>query len=378
MQRAGLVRIDGRRGNDRGRPSSVRGSLEAEAPSQCRGRSWCSRRRQMRLGATICDPAVDEVTLPAASLGDNRDGTPLVSVVLATYNRVKVLEDTLRMVLAQTFDDFELIVCDDGSTDGTPALMAEWARRDARVRYVRQPRNLGGWPPNVRSGIALAQAEFVAVLYDGDVYDPRLLERWLAALQAHPEAAFVFNAYNRLGVDGRIEKTYRVHLDSCVPGRVLLGLYFRRWHFTSPVWGTVMLRKSKYLAAGGLDIRFWFFADAELYLRLAETNCVAYIPEPLIGLASRETVPKLFRPPPKQLARQLFREARMRHYRGRPLRLIAEMLRHWTFVAVDVVVGPILTAVSGWQRPSLASRLRRRLIRRRNPAYMVPVAERPE
>lgn len=318
------------------------------------------------------------MTLPDAQPGGAGDGGPLVSVVLATYNRAEVLEDTLRMVLAQTLDDFELIVCDDGSTDRTPVLMAEWAARDSRIRYLRQPRNLGGWPPNVRHGIDLAKAEFVAVLYDGDVYDPRLLERWVDALRACPKAAFVFNAYNRLGPDGRIEKTYQMRLDSCLPGRNLLRIYFRRWHFTSPVWGTVMLRRSKYLAVGGLNIRFWFFADADLYLRLAETSCVAYVPEPLIGLASRETVPKLFRPPPKRLARRVFLEARVRHYRGRPFQLLAEMTRHWAFVALDALVGPMLTALSGWQRPSPASRLRRRLIRPRNAAYMVPVDERPK
>ncbi len=324
---------------------------------------------------TTSGPAGDEVTSPADPLGEH-GRTPLVSVVLATFNRAYVLEETLRMVFAQTLDDFELIVCDDGSTDRTPVVMAEWAARDPRIRYVRQPHNLGGWPPNVRRGIALAKAEFVAVLYDGDVYDRNLLERWVTALRACPGAAFVFNAYNKLGPDGRIERTYRVPLDSCVPGRVLLErLYFRRWHFTSPVWGTVMFRKSKYLAAGGHDTRFWFHADTDLYLRLAETNSVAYVPEPLVGLASRETVPKLFRPPPKRLVRQVFLEARMRHYRGRPLRLLAEMSRHWTFTALDVTVGSVCSAVSGWQRPTLASRLRRRLIRRRNPAYMVPAGE---
>lgn len=306
------------------------------------------------------------------------DDAPVVSVVLATYNRARVLEDTLRMILGQTMGDFELIVCDDGSTDQTPALMAQWAARDPRIRYLRQPRNLGGWPPNVRRGIDLARAEFVAILYDGDVYDPRLLELWVDALRACPDAAFAFNAYHKLSADGRIEKTYRLRLASCVPGRVLLGRYFRRWHFTSPVWGTVMLRKSKYLAAGGLDVRFWFFADADLYLRLAETSSVAYVPEPLIGLASRDAVPKLFRPPPKRLARQLFLEARVRHYRGRPLRLLAELTRHWAFVAIDIAVSPMLTAMSGWQRPSAASRLRRRLIRPRNPAYMTQAAERAD
>ena len=306
------------------------------------------------------------MTPPAAPLGEHDERIPLVSVVLATFNRVYVLEETLRMVLAQTLDDFELIVCDDGSTDGTPVVMAEWAARDPRIVYVRQPRNLG-LAGNVRRGIDLAKAELVAVLYDGDVYEPRLLERWVTALRACPEAAFVFNAYNRLAADGRIRVTYREHLDSCQPGRVLLErLYFRRWNFSSPVWGTVMLRKSKYLAAGGLDTRFSHVADVDLYLRLAETNCVAYLPEALIGLASRETVPKLFRPAPKRLVRLAFREARARHYRGRPVRFMAEMLRHWTFAAMDVAVGPMLAALSGWQEPGLADRVWRRLFPRRS------------
>ncbi len=307
----------------------------------------------------------DELTPPAAPFGQHGEGTPLVSVVLATFNRANLLEDTLRMVLAQTFDDFELIVCDDCSTDETPAVVAEWAAREPRIQYVRQPRNLG-LAGNVSRGIALAKAELIAVLYDGDVYDPRLLDRWVAALHACPEAAFVFNAYNRLGADGGVEVTYREHLDSCVPGQVLLErLYFRRWRFSSPVWGTVMLRKGKYVAAGGLDTRFSFVADVDLYLRLAENNCVAYVPEPLIGLASRQTVPKLFRPPPRRVIRRAFREARVRHYRRRPLRLLAEMLRHWTFAAMDVAVGPIRAAVSSWQRPSPVDQLRRRLIQRR-------------
>ncbi|MCW2930936.1 MAG: hypothetical protein JWM19_1898 [Actinomycetia bacterium] len=294
------------------------------------------------------------MTPAATSLGERSEGTPLVSVVLVTFNRANVLEDTVRSLLAQTLDDFELIVCDDASTDETPVVMAECAAQDPRILYVRQPRNLKT-AGNLRHGVALAKAELVAVLHDSDVYDPRLLERWVAALRACPEAAFVFNAYNQLDADGRIEVTYRDRFDSCVPGRVLLErFYFRRWHFDSPVWGTVMFRKSKYLAVGGFDTRFPFVADVDLYLKLAETNCVAYVPDALIGLASRETLPRLFSNPQRSV-RQAFREARVRHYRDRPLRLRAEMLRHWTFAAMDVTVGPMLGP---------ADRLRRRLIQR--------------
>ena len=294
------------------------------------------------------------MTRPVTPLGAGSVGTPLVSVVLVTYNRVNVLEDTLRSLLAQTLDDFELIVCDDASTDGTPVVMAEWAVRDPRIMYVRQPRNLKT-AGNLRHGVALAKAELVAVLHDSDVYDPRLLERWVAALRACPEAAFVFNAYNQLDADGRIEVTYRNDFDSCVPGHVLLDYYFRRWHFDSPVWGTVMFRKSKYLAVGGYDTRFPFVADVDLYLKLSEKNFVAYVPDALIGLASRETLPRLFRNPQRSV-RQAFREARVRHYRDRPLQLLAEMIRHWTFATMDVAVGPMLGP---------ADRFRRRLIQPR-------------
>jgi glycosyltransferase involved in cell wall biosynthesis len=104
------------------------------------------------------------VTRPAGSLGEHGERIPFVSVVLATFNRAYLLEDTLRMVLGQTLEDFELIVCDDGSTDGTPVVMAEWAARDPRIVYVRQPCNVG-LAENVRRGIALTNAELGGVRY---------------------------------------------------------------------------------------------------------------------------------------------------------------------------------------------------------------------
>ena len=177
------------------------------------------------------------MTSAATALGRNGEGIPLVSPVLITFNRVNVLEDTLRSVLTKTLSEFELIVFDDASTDGIPVVMPEWAARDPRILYVRQPRNLKT-AGNLRHGIALVKAEMVAVLHDSDVHDPRL-ERWVAALQGCLRAAFVFNADNQLDANGRTERTYREPLDSCVPGRLLLKrFYFRRWHFDSPSEGS--------------------------------------------------------------------------------------------------------------------------------------------
>jgi glycosyltransferase involved in cell wall biosynthesis len=122
------------------------------------------------------------VTSATTALGKHGEGIPLVSTVLITFNRVNVLEHTLRSVLIQTLNEFELIVCNDASTDGIPVVMTEWAARDPRILCVRQPRNL----KTARSlcyGIALAKAEMVAVLHNSDFRDPRLLEQCVAALQ---------------------------------------------------------------------------------------------------------------------------------------------------------------------------------------------------
>ena len=102
-------------------------------------------RRQPQEGVASRPDEGDEVTAPAAPLGKHGEGTPLVSVVLATFNRVSLLEDTLRMVLAQTLDDFELIVCDDGSADGTPVVMAEWAGETHGSCTCANPET-SGWP----------------------------------------------------------------------------------------------------------------------------------------------------------------------------------------------------------------------------------------
>jgi hypothetical protein len=122
-----------------------------------------------------------------------------------------------------------------------------------------------------------------------------------------------------------------------MPGSMLLeDMYFRHWRFDSPVWGTVMARRSAYLEAGLFDPRFGFVADVDMWLRLAENYDVAYIAEPLIGLASRETVPRIWGDAEKLTQKhieRMFREARIRHFGGRPARQRLELMRHRAYIA---------------------------------------------
>lgn len=118
----------------------------------------------------------------------------MISIVIPAYNYAHYLPDAIDSVLRQDIDDFELIVCDDCSTDNTAEVVAAYASRDPRVRYVLNAHNLGA-TPNINQGIALAQGEFVMLLGADDFIEPGVLGKLLATLQAHPECGYVFGRY---------------------------------------------------------------------------------------------------------------------------------------------------------------------------------------
>jgi glycosyltransferase involved in cell wall biosynthesis len=105
----------------------------------------------------------------------------LVSVVVPSYNASRYICETLESVLAQTYRNFEVIVIDDGSKDHTPDIVADYARRDSRIRLVKQPNSGVGVARN--RGIAEAFGEFIAPLDADDVWYPQKLEKQVASLE---------------------------------------------------------------------------------------------------------------------------------------------------------------------------------------------------
>lgn len=112
---------------------------------------------------------------------------PLVTVGLPVHNGEQYLREAMDALLAQTLTDFELVISDNASTDSTPAICEEYARRDPRVRYVRQPENIGA-APNHNVLVPEARGRYFKWASHDDLYAPELLERCVAALEAHPEA----------------------------------------------------------------------------------------------------------------------------------------------------------------------------------------------
>ncbi|MEQ8999264.1 MAG: glycosyltransferase family 2 protein [Coleofasciculus sp. B1-GNL1-01] len=111
-----------------------------------------------------------------------------VSVCIPTYNRANYLVESVNSVLSQTYKDFELIICDDGSTDETPTVVNQGD--DSRIRYIRHPKNIGR-SKNMRSGFDAAQGNYFIKFDDDDALTPEFLEKTVAVLEAEPSVDFV-------------------------------------------------------------------------------------------------------------------------------------------------------------------------------------------
>ena len=175
--------------------------------------------------------------------------SPLVSVIMPTYNSRAFVADSVQSVLAQTLADFELLLIDDGSTDGTPEVTAALAAGDPRVVRLFTPSN-GGAAEARNLGIIRARGRYIAFCDSDDLWLPRKLERQIALMRAN-NWAFTYTAYDKIdeagaplghvGVPALV--TYDELLKTCVigcltavydveqTGRVLMPLIRKRQDF---------------------------------------------------------------------------------------------------------------------------------------------------
>lgn len=113
---------------------------------------------------------------------------PQVSVCIPTYNRSDFLTYAVHSVLNQTYDDFELIICDDASSDNTPQVVNKF--QDSRIRYIRHPENIGR-SRNMRSGFDASQGKYFIKFDDDDGLTPEFLEKTVNVLDNHQDVDFV-------------------------------------------------------------------------------------------------------------------------------------------------------------------------------------------
>lgn len=138
----------------------------------------------------------------------------LVSVVIPTFNRAATLSETIESVLHQTHADFEIVIADDGSIDGTEALIRGQYSGNDRIRYYRQGHTGAAAARNL--GLGQARGEYIAFLDSDDLWHKKKLEWQLQALDAVPDAGLVWSDFDV--IDGQGEKTHERHLRSMYRG----------------------------------------------------------------------------------------------------------------------------------------------------------------
>jgi glycosyltransferase involved in cell wall biosynthesis len=199
---------------------------------------------------------------------------PLVSVVIPTYDRERMLTEAVESALAQTYGRFELLVADDGSTDGTPAQMAGF--RDPRIRLLRQIHS--GRPSVVRnSALRRARGELIAFLDDDDLWLPDKLEKQVTLLNRVPQADFVYTDIRRLAADGSISDPVLQPWDKW-EGKIFDRLLLNSFLFVS----TIIVRRAVFATTGLFDETLAAIEDFDLWLRVTFVAQGAFLDDPVV------------------------------------------------------------------------------------------------
>jgi hypothetical protein len=199
-------------------------------------------------------------------------GGPTLSVTMAVYNGGPYLQSALDTLSSQTFRDFELIVVDDGSTDGTSEVLTAHASREPRMRVVRHVQNLGLVPARNRA-LRECRGDLIAVADADDLFKPDRFERQVTFLARNPDVGFCGTSVELIDGNGRPTGVYRPpQSDADIRFFSLLGGCF---------WNTTTMYRAALLAeSGGYNPAFNNGAeDYDLWVRLMRVTRCANLPE---------------------------------------------------------------------------------------------------
>jgi glycosyltransferase involved in cell wall biosynthesis len=199
---------------------------------------------------------------------------PHVSIVVPTFKRAALLRETVASILVQTFEDFELIIVDNMSDDGTEAWVG--ALDDARVRYFRNA-NGGVIAVNRNFGIKRARGQYIALCDDDDLWTPDKLEKQVAALERNSSIGMCYANASTFDADGPVS-------DWMMKERVFSHHYRRLLTGNFIPNSAVLIRRSVIEECGyfNQDPRMATVEDYEMWLKIARRHDMVYIDEPLL------------------------------------------------------------------------------------------------
>ncbi|MFN0158678.1 MAG: glycosyltransferase family 2 protein [Bacteroidota bacterium] len=179
--------------------------------------------------------------------------TPLISIILCTFNRKRTLPAAIDSVLCQTHSDWELVIVDDGSRDGTERILKRYAQKEPRIRFIRQSNK--GLALARNAGIRLARGRYVTFLDSDDEYTPRHIAKRMKFLRSHPDVDAVLGG---MKIIGPVVQRFVPDVDH--PGK---RIHVSRCHAA----GTLVVTRTILRALGGFR-RLAFSEDYDMIKRL--------------------------------------------------------------------------------------------------------------
>jgi len=214
---------------------------------------------------------------------------PTVSVIVPNYNHSRFLQRRIDSILRQTFQDFELILLDDCSTDDSRSVLSQYAT-DARVRIEFNEANSGSTFKQWNKGVRLASGKYVWFAESDDYADERLLERLVGVLDSEPTITLAYCQSRLVSDDDRLNGLADYYLDFldsrrwksdfCANGREECQNYFVFVN-TVPNASAVVFRRDVYERVGGADESLRLCGDWKLWGAMALQGKIAYLSEPL-------------------------------------------------------------------------------------------------
>jgi hypothetical protein len=203
------------------------------------------------------------------------ESRPQISVIMAVWNAQRYLGQCLRSMSRQTVSDYEFIIVDDGSTDGSRGLLERWARKDRRIRLIARENR--GLTRSLNEALAVARGDYIARMDADDISLPNRFELQIDYLARAPECVAVGSEVLLIDPEGwpiAPRGHDQTHDEIC--RKLLQGNGGAMSH------PAVIVRASVLRAIGGYDERFAVAQDFDLFLRLAEVGQLANLPEVLL------------------------------------------------------------------------------------------------
>lgn len=198
---------------------------------------------------------------------------PLVSVIMPAYNAEKYVEEAINSILNQTYKNFELIILDDASTDNTPLILKNLAKKDPRIRYIRNEKNLyiAG---NRNKGISLAKGKYILWQDADDISLPNRIEKLLSFMEEHPKTG-ICGSYLQSFYKDKIKDIRKYPQRD----KIIRENLFKFSPIAQP---TAIIKKECFDKIGNFDIDMPPAEDIDLTFRIGTLYKFANIPEVLL------------------------------------------------------------------------------------------------